>query len=187
MLYKVFYIDMCRTDGITCIDVVEKLTAAGVNALIVMCCSDINYREHPFPENVLFLDKPIKTAELHKSIELAQQRSDSAESLIELRNEKETIYVIESDILYAVEKGGNTTVTLIDGRSIPITTTAMNFFAQLQSYPSFSDVTWKSVLNCRYIQKISLGRATMTDGETFKIERTAMPYTKEMFSKYHSS
>lgn len=187
MLYNLFYIDVCRTEGITGMDVVDKLTAAGVKAPIIMCCSDINYREHFFPENVKFLDKPIKAAELHKSIEYAQQHSDSAESLIELRDEKETLYVTEADILYAVEKGGITTITLMDGRTIHINTTAMNFFSQVETYPSFSDVTWKCVLNCRYIQKISFGRAAMTDGATFKIDHTALPYTKEMFNKYHSS
>lgn len=187
MLYDLFYIDICKTEGVTGMDVAEKLMTKGVNASIVMCCSDINYREQSFSGNVHFLDKPIKTDELHASIEYAQEIIESFESKIELREDTETFYVTEPDILYAVEKNGITTVTLASGRKISLVSTASNFFAQIECYPSFSDATPKVILNCRYIQKIASHKASMIDGAAFKIDRIAMPYTKEMFAKLHSS
>lgn len=136
MQYDVFYIDMCKTEGITGMDVVAKLTSAGVNAPIVMCCSDVNYREQSFPENVLYLDKPIKTDELHKSIDHVQKLAENVESLIELREDQETFYLTESDILYAIEKGIVTIVTLTNGRTISIKSTALNFFSQVEHFPT---------------------------------------------------
>ena len=62
MQYDAFYIDMCLTEGITGTEVANALIAQGVNAPIVMCCSKINYRAQSYPENVIFLDKPIKVA-----------------------------------------------------------------------------------------------------------------------------
>ena len=48
---------MCLTEGTTGTDVVNALTAQGVNAPIILCCSKINYREQTYPENVIFLYK----------------------------------------------------------------------------------------------------------------------------------
>ena len=78
MQYDVFYIDMCKTPNITGADVVKSLKDKGVNAPIVMCCSNINYREQDFPENVIFLDKPIKADELSASIDHALKIMEQA-------------------------------------------------------------------------------------------------------------
>lgn len=184
MQYDAFFLDVCHTENITGADVARKLTEAGVNAPIIMCCSNINYREPDFPVKVLFLEKPIKAEELHATILHAQKLAASAEMLIELREEKKTLYVKEEEILYAVEKDISTIVTLTDGRTIRITSNALNFFSQVERFPSFVDATRKVVLNCRYIQKLSLGKATMTDGAIFKVDRIVLPYVKEMMSKY---
>ena len=126
MQYNAFYIDVCKTEGITGMDIVRELTAKGVNAPIVMCCSDTNYREYSFPSNVIFLDKPIKVTELGESIDHALSIMEKAEPLIELREDTETFYVTEPDILYAVENGRHVLVSLVDGRKIYVATTAMN-------------------------------------------------------------
>jgi len=90
MQYDVFYIDMCKTPGVSGADVVNALIKKGVNAPIVMCCSDIDYREMTFPVNVFFLDKPIKSDELSASLDRALEITKQAFPLIELRVEKET-------------------------------------------------------------------------------------------------
>ena len=95
MQYDAFYIDMCLTEGTTGTDVVNSLTAQGVNAPIVLCCSKINYREQTYPDNVIFLDKPIKVAELAQSIDHALEIMSKAVPLIELREDEDTIYVTE--------------------------------------------------------------------------------------------
>lgn len=186
MQYDVFYIDMCKTEGITGMDVVAKLTSAGVNAPIVMCCSDVNYREQDFPENVLYLDKPIKTDDLHRSLDHAQQLAQNVESLIELRDDTETLYLSEADILYAVEKGISTIVTLADGRTLSINSTASNFFSQVEHFPAFLDATRKTVINCRHIRELNKHKATMIDGAVFKIDRQVLPYAQKMFNEHTS-
>lgn len=185
MQYDAFYIDMCKTEGVTGMDVVRELTKKGVNAPIVMCSSDINYREQNFPDNVIFLDKPIKADELSASIDHAHSIMEKAEPLIELREDKETYYVTESDIMYAVENGLHVVVSLTDGRKISLVSTAMNFFSQIESHPSFVAPSMKVVLNGRYIEKIGFHKATMTDGSKFSIHRDCMKYTKHIFDEYH--
>lgn len=184
MQYDVFYIDMCKTVGVSGLSIVMELRNSGVNAPIVMCCSDINYREQDFPEDTLFIDKPIKSDELSKSLDHALSIKEKAQPLIELRTEKETIYVTEPDILYAVEAGRFTVVSLVDGRKVNITTTASNLFADIESHPSFLAPTLKTVINCRYIQKIAFHKAIMSDGEVFKISRSCLGYAKEAMAEF---
>lgn len=187
MQYDVFYIDMCRTPGITGANIVTSLIEKGVNAPIVMCCSGINYREQSFPENVIFLDKPIKADELTSSIDHALQIMEQAVPLIELRVEKQTYYVTEPDILYAAENGRMLNVFLKDGRTIVLLDSAQNLFSQLESYPVFFSPTLKVVLNGRYIEKLGFGKAVMLDGRAFRVSHSCMPYAKKLYAEFHRS
>lgn len=153
MQYDAFYIDMCLTEGTTGTDVVNALTAQGVNAPIILCCSKINYREQTYPENVIFLDKPIKVAELAQSIDHALEIMAKAVPLIELREDEDTIYVTEPDILYAEEEGRNVIVTLKDGRTVKVATTAINLFSQIENHPTFFAPTVRAILNGRYMRR----------------------------------
>lgn len=185
MQYDAFYIDMCLTEGITGIDVVNRLTQAGVNAPIIMCCSAINYREFPLPDNVIFLDKPIKVAELSASIDKALCIKEQAMPLIELREDKETFYVTEPEILYAIENGRLMLVTLTDGRIIQAVTDTANLFEQLEGYSTFLAPGAKIIINGRHIARLGIRKAYMTDGSVFKIHRDCMGYAKKIFEEYH--
>lgn len=184
MQYDVFYIDMCRTDGVCGLDVVNGLLSKGVNAPIVMCCSLVNYRELELPSNVIFLDKPIRTEELSRSIDHALSIKSEAPSLIELREDKDTYYVTEPDIVYAIEEGMYVTVTLTDGRKINMVSTAMNFFAQIEMYASFFAPTPKIIVNGRHISSLRLRRIVMKDGSVFKASRRCMQYARYAMEEF---
>lgn len=183
--YDAFYIDMCKTEGITGINVVEELISQGVHAPIVMCCSDIDYRQLSLPENVIFLDKPIRPDKLAESLDHALRIKAQAPFLIELREDYNTFYVTEQDILYGMEEGHYVRVALTDGRKINAATTAVNLFAQLEKYPSFILPSTKAFFNGRYIEMLSFRRAIMADGTCFKIPFSCMAYTKKIFQEYH--
>lgn len=185
MQYDVFYIDICNTDEITGKEVVDALIAQGVNAPIVMCSSKVNYREQRFPSNIIFLDKPIKVADLSTSIDHAIEIKSKALPLIELREEKNTVYVTEPDICYAVEEGRTLMVQLIDGRRIHMTTSAFNFFPQIESHPSFFAPTAKLIINGRHISKIGFRKIEMSDGAAFKIGGKCMEYARFAYEEFH--
>lgn len=185
MQYDVFYIDICKTEGITGTDVANALVSQGVHAPIVMCCSDIPYRQMSFPENVIFLDKPIRVTELSESIEHALKIKEQAPSLIELREDYNTVYVTEPEILYGIEEGHYVKVTLTDKRTVHAVTSAVNLFAQLEIYPSLILPSPKVLLNGRYIEKLRFHKAFMTDGACFKISLDCMAYTKQIFQQFH--
>ncbi len=187
MQYDVFYIDMCKTEGVTGMDVVDGLIGQGVHAPIVMCCSDIKYREMSFPQNVIFLDKPIRVDELGKSIEHALKIKALAPSLIELREDNNTVYVTEPEILYGIAEGHYVKITLTDKRTVNAVSTAANLFAQLEAYPSFIFPTQRVIFNGRYIEKLGFHKVFMIDGACFKIPMSYMNYTRKIFQQYHGS
>ena len=186
MQYDAFYIDMCRTEGITAMDIVSSLVSKGVHAPVVMCCSEVNYREYSFPDNVFFLDKPIKVPDLTASVDHALEIKSQAPSLIELREEKETTYVTEPQIAYGVEEGGHIFITLTDGRKLNIACDAMNFFTQVEAHPSFFLPTPKILVNGRHIQSLGFRKITMTDGTVFRVSGKCMDYAKYAYREFHS-
>lgn len=190
MQYDLFYIDVCNTEGLTGCDVVTMLTEKGVHAPIVMCCSKDNYKTQEWPENVIFLDKPIRTDELAESLEHALRIKSEAPDAIELREDKNTLYVTEEEILYAWEDGRHVTVTLTDNRQFVANTTSANLFAQIEdNHPVFFAPTVKAVVNARYIKKLGIGCTTLTmeDGTVFKVHRDCRKYAKYAFDEFHGT
>lgn len=187
MQYDLFYVDICKTEGVTGHDVVKGLLDKGVKSPIVLCCSDIDYRTESYPENVFFLDKPIKAAELSASIDQALSMKSQEVPVIELRDDKETIYVTEPEILYASESGSYVVVVLSDKREVRILTNIWNFYSQVEKYPSFAFATNKIVLNARNIVHMSGRKALMPDGNAIKISKDCMHDAEEAYLKcqYH--
>lgn len=184
MQYDVFYIDLCNADNMTGIEVAQALIEKGINVPIILCCSTINYREHTFPENVLYIDKPIKAVELSVSINHALKIKKNAVSLIELRTEKSTLYVAEPDIICATEEGRNLNVCLTDGRTIQISTDAMNFFYSVENFPSFFAPNSKTIINARNIQKMGIRKITLINGTSYKVTGNCMKYAKQAYEEY---
>lgn len=185
MQYDLFYIDLCLTEGVTGKDVVDKLMNLGVHAPVVMCCSRINYREQSFPEHVFFLDKPIRTAELSQSIDRALEIKEKAPHMIELRAEKETLYVTEPEIVYATEEARHLTVALRDGRRVVTNTSAENLFTQIEQHPVFFAPSLKVIVNARYVKKVGLFKLTMQDGTEFRIHRDCVKYARYAYDRFH--
>lgn len=187
MQYDIFYIDMCQTAGINGADIANKLCALGVRVPIYMCCSDLDYRQFDLPDNVYYLDKPLKADLLTASLDHACEVRQHAIPLIELRDEKETYYVTEADILYAVEEGRHTNVTLTDGRKIRLATNAANLFDQWSNFDVFLAPTLKSIINGRYLAKIGLLQLQMTDGTKFMLNGNCRSYAKTLLERYSST
>lgn len=184
MQYDAFFIDICNTKGCTGIDVVHALTKAGSAAPVILCSSLIPYAEQKdaLPERALFLDKPLKVAEISAVLDEAQKIKDSSVPMIELRENKGTHYVTEADILYAIEEGHYLMVTLQSGQKVSLRTSALNFFSQVENYPTFFAPNNHSVVNARHIARIRLHRITMCDGRKFSALGAVLSYAKQQYA-----
>lgn len=185
MQYDLFYIDMCKTEGITGHKVVKSLLAKGIKAPIVMCCSDIDYRTETYPENVSFLNKPIKPDELSASIDQALAIQSKAVPLIELRLDSgETIYVTEPEICFITVSGRNLLVAMSEKRSALINTNLENFYPQIESFPAFAFANNKTIINVRYIADLGTHTARLIDGTNVKIQRNCMHDVEKAYLEY---
>ena len=183
LLYDIFYIDMCHTPGVSVSEIVKKLALAGSQAPVVLMCSEKNYRTQEFPKNVQFLDKAIKPEALTQTLDDALDQKKQADTLIELRDVVETTYVKEEDILYAIAKGKAIAITLKDGSVKHVQTELQNLYSQWSAnHDSFLPPTGNFILNCRYITRITLLGAQMTDGKRFTLTRIAQDYAHEILS-----
>ena len=188
MQYDIFFIDMCHSDSQDGARLADDLLDKGVKMPIVLCCSQIDYRRFSFPDNVFFLDKPIKGEELSAVLDHALEIKANSVPLIELREEVDTYYVTEPDILYAETEGRMLNVTLNNGRMVHILSTAENLFSQLEeSYPTFLLSNERTIIDCRYIREIGSRRVKMTDGASFKVMGKCMEYAKQIYQELRSS
>lgn len=185
--YDAFFIDICHTEGYLCADIISSLASAGSTVPVILCCSEINYRNDKYPDSVFFMDKPVKNTVLSDILDEVQKRKDSSVPLIELRGDRGTCYVAETDILYAQEnKSRHTTVTLTDGRQILIDSTAENFFEEIEHYPVFLLPLKYTLINCRYIKSIRFCTITMCDNASVNAFGPALAYAKDIFRQIHS-
>lgn len=178
MQYDIFFIDICKTEGVTGTDVARRLLDAGIQASIVMCCSDIDYRREGLAESVRYLNKAIRADELKAELDRADEQKKNAVPLIELRQDKDTIYVTEEDIMYGVRKGKYVQIHLADGRIIPINSNISRLFGQWEHFDPFLAPTSKMIVNCRHIAKIGAFSFTMTDGTMCPANSACRGYAK---------
>ena len=173
--YDLFFIDMCNTEGADALDIVKSLTAAEVNAPIVMCVSGIDYRQMDFPENTLFLDKPVKIADLREILEGAKAKLGSAPDRIELRKVTETIYVDVSDVIYANEKRDDTMVHLTDGEVLMSIGKLWLFRRSLgKKHPEFIYANSHNLINCTHIKSVNKFRIlTLSNGKHLLLSKSA--------------
>ena len=186
MQYDAFFIDICNTEELNGIDVVNSLTALGNTSPVILCSSRIDYHTFSLPDRALFLDKPVKAAELSAILDKAQEIKDSSIPVIELREDKETYYVTEPDIMYAVEENRHLRVTLKSGKKVLLNTNSQNFFAQVENYPSFFAPTIHSVVNARHIEHIRFHKITMCDGTVFKAYGQILTYARHALNDIRS-
>ena len=187
MLYDLFLIDLCRTEGVSAAEVAQKLRDAGSDAPIVLCSSEVEYKEKDFPEGCIFTAKPLTTEKLDSFLEVAKAHMESAEPRIEIRHEKETSYVRECEILYAEAVGEKTRIYLTDGSEMVTSVNLSTFFDDIEAmHPSFAMINTKHIINCRYVTRFSFpGKAHLTNGIKVSVSPTLMPYAKQMQAEYY--
>lgn len=184
MLYDMFFIDMAQTAPDAGLEIVNALCAAGVSAPIVMLISSVNYHEYSFPENVLFMDKPILVADLSKIIEYGLCQKAKSIPKIELRGDTEGYYVTEDEIICVTLFGQlYSNVQLTDGRCIRILCTPENFLAQVERFQSFAMPNYKTVINKKYVKKLSFSHVQLTNNMSFRIHLDCRKALKSILSQ----
>lgn len=171
MIYDMFFIDMVNDTPSTASDIVKALLAAGVTSPIIMLNSAIDYRQDDYLsslEQVYFLDKPLKVTELTDIISMGFEKKNQKVPTIELRTDNEVFYVQEEDIMYAVYFNKQySDVYLADGRKIHLLMNIENFYAHLEHFGSFFPANHHTIVQKKYVKKISLLHVHLTNDKKF--------------------
>mgnify|MGYP001033515010 CR=1 FL=1 len=198
MQYDVFYIDMCKTPGVSAEAIVQQLQEKGVQGplekLVEKAGGAVCGRMAILAEgdsqkrgDISYLDKPIQADALSATIEHALSVKENAVPHIEIREDnKTTHYITEPDILYAVQDGMFVDIFLKDGKTLHILDNPLNLFEQWENFPSFLMPSSKTVINGRYIKALRFRKAVMTDGRVFPVAGDCLAYAKKVFQEYNA-
>lgn len=205
MLYDAFFIDM--TSGpVNGFQLARKLIDAGVTAPIILCISTIDYPSvieaaiarvpedvseasnhdilrRQLQKQILYLQKPIRVKELDEMLDHAQNLKAETVPTIELRGEKDTLYVYEDEILYAIKDGNYVHVVLTENRSLDVLSTIHNLYTQLAMFTHFLPVSEHCFVNVTFVDRLSLLRLTMKDGRSFNVSPLELARLKKALQK----
>lgn len=189
-MYHGLFVDMTSSE-MTGIEIAKMLLTDGVTSPIILCSSTINYKEEAAKaglneDNILFLDKPIKVAELTAVMDEIKLRMGDPVKVLELRGQKETVYAKGDDIVCVKRKGSELEITLTEGRSISIIADIYNFYDQCAIFPQICPVSDSGLININHIATTSFGKVTMDNGMSLSISiiyRNSIKESKELIKE----
>lgn len=209
MLYDVFFIDM-TTGPVNGFQLARKLIDAGVTAPIVLCISTIDYRaiidaaiaevpddgvenssheilRRQLQTQIHFLQKDIRVAELDKMLDYAIDVKSKTIPTIELRGEKDTLYVYEDEILYAEKAGNYAHVVLTEARTVDLLGSVQNFYSQVTGFEHFIPISEKVLINISHVTRFSLVKVMMRDSHSFAVSPFTVSALKKALDNYQSA
>ncbi len=169
-MYHGLFIDMVSSPE-NGFDVLKKLLDVGIVRPIIMCPSSIDYRSLVkeagiTADNIYFLDKPIKVAEITEIIDIIKKLSGRETPTIELRGQHETIYAKGDDIICVKRVKSELKIYLTQRREISIIADIVNFYDQCSIFPQLCPVNDNGIVNVNHIKKQSFGKVTMDNDIT---------------------
>ncbi|MBQ8592496.1 MAG: response regulator transcription factor [Lachnospiraceae bacterium] len=165
MIYDVFFIDMTNS-SMNGAEVAAALRNVNVKAPIILCSSTIDYTQmDTLPEDVYHIIKPIATDKLKEMVSLAYDIKSSLEPTIEIRDEKETFYVVPDEIMYVRPDAYLSEITLSDGTTRKMLGTLIDFSYMLEKYPQFAFTGKNAIVNVHYVSSITFRTVVMKNGD----------------------
>lgn len=170
MIYDAIFMDMTE-EGADALRIIRQLRQNGTAIPVILCCGKVNYRSRAdLPENVLFLDKPIQTAELTSMIEKLLLLVERHEKKMEFRNTTDTFYLLAEELVYArYQDERHMLLYLSDGSTQIAEGTFVSFCNTLSSSDCYVALANKTVLNMAYIDEISFFRVLLNDGTKLRL------------------
>lgn len=173
-MYHGLFIDMVNGEY-NGFDVLKMLLYANITRPIIMCSSSIDYRslaekENITADNIIYIDKPIKVAELTDVIDRLKALCGKEEPTLELRDQNETIYAKGDDIIYARSaRSSEVEIFLTGARKVVVIDDIVNFFGQCNAFPQITPVNDNCIINVNHIDRTSFMKVIMDDGTPVRV------------------
>ncbi len=183
--YDAYFLDstdpLCDSYGIA-----KAIRDKGILSPIVYCISSIDYRQSgPMLSNCVFMNKPIKVADLSLVLEeIITQKRDNYIPTIEMRNQYETFYLEAKNVLYFVGNGYTVDVHMTDGTIRQATAFIDRLWRDLYNFPTFQIISPTTIVNMPYIAQMGLGHVIMRDSTRHSIKLGYAKDLKKEIKKY---
>ncbi len=181
-MYNAHFIDM--KGEVNGFEIAKKLIEIGITKPIILCPSDIDYRalyeeSGLDADNILFLNKPIRVAELTEMMGTIKKMNGTAVPTLELRGQDETIYAKGDDIICVIRKKSELLIHLTDNRQIIVIDDIYNFYDQCAIFPQICPVSDNGLININHISSQNLIKVKMDNGVSLGISFTYRNSIKE--------
>lgn len=193
-MYQGLFVDMV-SDDFNGFEVLKKLLELGIEKPIIMCSSSIDYRSLVenagiTAENIIFLDKPIKVAELTEIVDKISELDADAAPTIELRGNNGTVYAHGDEIICVKKERSELVIYLTEDRKVSTLEDIVNFYDECSIiFPQVCPVNDNGIINVNHIKKTSFGKVTMDNDMTLPVSftyRNSIAKTRENVKKYQS-
>ena len=164
-VYDAYFLDV--TDkGNNSYDIAKKIREKGIQSPIVFCISTVDYHNcGELLPNSVFINKPIKVAELNLVLEqIISQMIENKIPTIEFRDQHESFYLEEREIVYMQGEAYTIKIFLNDGTHRQAMGFIENVWNSLENFKSFVPINKKTIVNARYVDKVAGVTCVMTDG-----------------------
>ncbi|MCR5211888.1 MAG: LytTR family transcriptional regulator DNA-binding domain-containing protein [Lachnospiraceae bacterium] len=165
--YDLFLIDISHStqDGMM---VAVDLKHRGAKGRMVLASSSIDYKaKYGDHEDFIFIEKPLYQKDIKKLVEIAYEHKEKETPRLELRGEKETIYVTKHEILYLKEAGYYTIVALTDDRTFHMSD-GLDKIAYSLTSDYFIYTDRNTIINMEHVVSRENNRFKMADGAVIK-------------------
>ena len=170
LIYDAYFLDVTNKT-FTAYDIASALRAKGILSPVIFCISSMDY--HICGEllpNSVFLNKPIKCKDLSLVLdEIILQKNEQHIPQIEFRNNAETFYLQEKELLYCEGNGYYLTIHMSNGKIKEATAFLNNLWMELTPFPSLFLANKNTIVNSRYIIKVSAFSITLNNETKIKI------------------
>ena len=175
-MYQGLFIDMV-SEECNGFKVLKMLLEKGIEKPIVMCSSSIDYKalvekEGITAENIFFLDKPIKVAEITDMVDKISEMDQAAAPSIELRGMNGTVYAHGDEIICVKRIRSDLMIYLTEGREVAVLDDIVNFYDQCSIFPQICPVNDNGLVNVNHVKKTSFGKVALDNGMTLPVSFT---------------
>ncbi|MBR3635109.1 MAG: hypothetical protein IKN47_02840 [Lachnospiraceae bacterium] len=184
-VYDAYFLDVTDKDS-NSYDIAKAIRDKGIKSPVVFCISTIDYHNcGELLENSVFINKPIKVAELSLVLDqIIKQKKDSRIPTIEFRDNNETFYLSEKDIMYMQGEDYSIRIIMPDSKTRTANGFIDNIWNNLVSFDCFFPINNKTIVNAAYIKEMSGMNVLMTDGTRLKVNVLHKAKISSMYEEY---
>lgn len=165
MLYDLFFIDRTIQEPFG-LEAAKLLRDIGVSAPIVLCCSQIAYREANSELSGLhYIDKPFVPSDLSSMVTIGLEYLKTVVPRLEIRaNDATTHYILPEEWIYAYPGEYEMCIVLQSGNTINQQGSFSAIVQMVSSYPEFCILGKKYLVNTNHITEFTKKSAVLSNG-----------------------